>query len=117
MAAIHELLSRVEDEELRAKLEEEFNKLSKHKKFGLVFEEHLPECTPLFDMPVKRGSVVARKAGAVSEMYDVIAIKDGIATCVHQVSKEEKEIDMLPLSRTLKNETYLGVLLCPGKVR
>ena len=25
--------------------------------------------------------------------------------------------DMLPLSRTLKNETYLGVLLCPGKVR
>ena len=25
--------------------------------------------------------------------------------------------DMLPLSRTLKNETYWGVLLCPGKVR
>ena len=25
--------------------------------------------------------------------------------------------DMLPLSRTLKNETYLGVLLCPGKVK
>ena len=27
------------------------------------------------------------------------------------------DFDMLPLSRTLKNETYLGVLLCPGKVR
>ena len=27
------------------------------------------------------------------------------------------DYDMLPLSRTLKNETYLGVLLCPGKVR
>lgn len=39
MAAIHELLSRVEDEELRAKLEEEFNKLSKQKKFGLA--EHI----------------------------------------------------------------------------
>ena len=92
MAAIHELLSRVEDEELRAKLEEEFNKLSKQKKFGLVFEEHLPECTPLFDMPVKRGSVVAKKAGAVSEMLDVLAVKDGIAACVHQVSKEKEEI-------------------------
>lgn len=92
MAAIHELLSRVEDEELRAKLEEEFNKLSKQKKFGLVFEEHLPECTPLFDMPIKRGSVVAKKAGAVSEMYDILAIKDGIAACVHQVSKEREEI-------------------------
>jgi len=92
MAAIHELLSRVEDEELRAKLEEEFNKLSKQKKFGLVFEEHLPECTPLFDMPVKRGSVVAKKAGTVSEMYDILAIKDGIAACVHRVSKEREEI-------------------------
>ncbi len=61
MAAIHELLSRVDDEELRAKLEEEFNKLSKQKKFGLVFEEHLPECTPLFDMPIKRGSVSMNK--------------------------------------------------------
>jgi adenine-specific DNA-methyltransferase len=92
MAAIHELLSRVEDEELRTKLEEEFNKLSKQKKFGLVFEEHLPECTPLFDMPIKRGSVVAKKAGAVSEMLDVLAVKDGIAACVHQVSKEKEEI-------------------------
>lgn len=97
MAAIHELLSRVEDEELRAKLEEEFNKLSKQKKFGLVFEEHLPECTPLFDMPVKRGSVVAKKTGAVSEMYDVLAIKDGIAACVHQVSKEKEEIPVKDL--------------------
>ena len=36
------------------------------------------------------------------------------------VELEEKtppDIDMLPLSRTLKNETYLGVLLYPGKVR
>jgi len=94
MAAIHELLSRVEDEELRTKLEEEFNKLSKQKKFGLVFEEHLPECTPLFDMPIKRGSVVAKKAGAVSEMLDVLAVKDGIAACVHQVSKEKEEIPL-----------------------
>lgn len=92
MAAIHELLSRVEDEELRTKLEEEFNKLSKQKKFGLVFEEHLPECTPLFDMPIKRGSVVAKKVGAVSEMLDVLAVKDGIAACVHQVSKGKEEI-------------------------
>ena len=42
-------------------------------------------------MPVKRGSVVERKASAVSEMHDVLVIKDGIAACVHQVSKENAE--------------------------
>ena len=54
MAAIHDLLAQVQDEALRARLEQEINRLTKQKKFGLVFEEHLPECTPLYDVPVKR---------------------------------------------------------------
>lgn len=61
MAAIHDLLAQVQDEALRARLEQEINRLSKTKKFGLVFEEHLPECTPLYDIPVKRGSTVAKR--------------------------------------------------------
>lgn len=52
MAAIHDLLAQVQDEALRARLEQEINRLTKQKKFGLVFEEHLPECTPLYDVPV-----------------------------------------------------------------
>jgi len=54
MAAIHELLAQVQDESLRTRLEDEINKFSKQKKFGLVFEEHLPECTPLFDVPISQ---------------------------------------------------------------
>lgn len=92
MAAIHDLLAQVQDEALKARLEQEINRLSKTKKFGLVFEEHLPECTPLYDIPVKRGSTVAKKTGAVSEMYEVSAIKDGIATCYHKVTEEKEEI-------------------------
>ena len=92
MAAIHDLLAQVQDEALRARLEQEINRLSKTKKFGLVFEEHLPECTPLYDIPVKRGSTVAKKTGAVSEMYEVSAIKDGVATCYHKVTEEKEEI-------------------------
>lgn len=92
MAAIHDLLAQVQDEALRAKLEQEINRLSKTKKFGLVFEEHLPECTPLYDIPVKRGSTVAKKTGAASEMYEVSSIKDGIATCYHKVTEEKEEI-------------------------
>lgn len=92
MAAIHDLLDQVQDEALRARLEQEINRLSKTKKFGLVFEEHLPECTPLYDIPIKRGSIVAKKTGAVSEMYEVSSIKDGVAACYHKVTGKKEEI-------------------------
>ena len=50
MAAIHDLLAQVQDEALRARLEQEINKLSKTKKFGLVFEEPANSyCTKLFN--------------------------------------------------------------------
>ena len=94
MAAIHDLLTQVQDEALRERLQKEIEKLEKSKKFGLVFEEHLPECTPLYDIPVKRGSTVAKKTGAVSEMYEVSAIKDGIATCYHKVTAQMEMISV-----------------------
>lgn len=54
MAELHELIGKIENPELRAQIQEAANKLFKQKKFGLVFEEHLPECTPLYDIPVMR---------------------------------------------------------------
>ena len=49
MASIHDLVAKIADPDLRAKIEAEVNRLSKQKKFGLVFEDHMPECTPLYD--------------------------------------------------------------------
>lgn len=92
MAAIHDLLAQIQDEALRTRLEQEIDRLSKTKKFGLVFEEHLPECTPLYDIPVKKGSIVAKKTGTISEMYEVSTIKDRIATCYHKVTEEKGDI-------------------------
>jgi adenine-specific DNA-methyltransferase len=92
MAAIHDLLAQVQDDTLRERLEQEINKLTKTKKFGLVFEEHLPECTPLYDVPVKKGGSVAKRTGAVNIVYEVSSIKDGIATCVNKVTQEKVQI-------------------------
>ena len=55
MAAINDLISQIQDETLRNRIQEEVSKMAKQKKFGLVFEEHMPESTPLYDMPIKRG--------------------------------------------------------------
>ncbi len=94
MAAIHDLLSQVQDEALRERLEQEINRMSKTKKFGLVFEEHIPECTPLYDIPVKKGSLVAKKSESISDLYEVEYIKDGIANCYHKVTGTNAAIEV-----------------------
>ena len=56
MANLQDLISQVEDPALRDRLQEEADRLLNQKKFGLVFEEHLPEVTPLYDIPVRVGA-------------------------------------------------------------
>ena len=98
MAAIHDLLAQIQDEALRERIEKEIDKLSKTKKFGLVFEEHMPECTPLYDVPVKRGSTVAKKDGNISDIYTVQLIKGQNAICIKKSSDMVEEIP-IPIYR------------------
>lgn len=58
MALLQDYMKQVDDEPLRQRIMVEVNKLSKEKKFGLVFEEHLPECTPLYDVEIRLDSKV-----------------------------------------------------------
>lgn len=88
MAALDDLISQIPDESLRERIRAEMKRANRRKKFGLVFEEHLPEATPLYDIPVKRGSVVARKNGQVTDIYYVEKIEDGQAACFHKATKE-----------------------------
>lgn len=92
MAAIHDLLAQVQDQALRDRLEREINRLTKSKKFGLVFEDHMPECTPLYDVSVKRGGLVAKKTGKVNEVYEVETIADGMAVCVNRTTLEKENL-------------------------
>lgn len=88
MAALDDLISQIPDESLRERIRAEVKRANRQKKFGLVFEEHLPEATPLYDIPVKRGSVVATKDGQVTDIYYVEKIEDGQAACFHKATKE-----------------------------
>ncbi len=88
MAALNELIQKVENPELRAQLQAAADKLAKQKKFGLVFEEHLPECTPLYDIPARKGLKVSVRSGKANETYTVLKIEDGVATCLPKNSKE-----------------------------
>ncbi len=88
MAAINDLIRQITDPDLRDRIQKEVNRLAKQKKFGLVFEEHLPECTPLYDIPVHRGGKVALKAGDVSDFYQVLNVEDGNALCIKRGETE-----------------------------
>ena len=96
MAAIHDLLAQIQDEGLRSRIEQEVNKLSKTKKFGLVFEEHLPECTPLYDMPVKKGvNVMLRNSKEDKSIYTVLKIDGDNVSCAKKDNHQElKEFNL-----------------------
>ena len=53
MAAINDLVAQIQDEDLKQRIEAELKRVMKHKKFGLVFEDHLPE--GLNDGPIYPG--------------------------------------------------------------
>lgn len=95
MAVIDDLLQKIQDPVLRDRLAREIHKATKHKKFGLVFEEHLPECTPLYDVPVKKGSKVALRTGKVNDFYTVSELSGGIASCY---TKDRSGIVDFPVS-------------------
>lgn len=91
MSAINDLIRQITDPDLRDKIQKEVNKLAKQKKFGLVFEEHLPECTPFYDVPVRRGVKAALKSGDVSDFYQVLKVEDGKAICIKRGETEAVE--------------------------
>ncbi len=100
MAELHELIEKIENPELRAQIQAAADRLTKQKKFGLVFEEHLPECTPLYDIPVRKGLKVSVRNGKANETYTVLKVENGVATCLPKNSKDAVQFAVTDLVTT-----------------
>jgi len=61
MALLDDLISQIPDLALRRRLQKSIGDLRRRQKFGLVFEEHIPETTAVFGLPVQAGSIVQRR--------------------------------------------------------
>ncbi len=81
MAKIEDLIAQIPDERLRIGIAAEVKALKKTKKFGLVFEDHLPETVRLPRLPVKPGELVSLKREAGNQLWRVKTIHKNIATC------------------------------------
>jgi adenine-specific DNA-methyltransferase len=97
MALLQDLIQQIDDPALRERILQETNKLLKQKKFGLVFEEHIPECTPLYDIPVRKGALVAIKGKNIQQSYMVESITGGTAKCYEKERKTTVEIPVSSL--------------------
>jgi adenine-specific DNA-methyltransferase len=61
MAKIEDLITEIADARLRGEIAREVAALKRQKKFGLVFEEHIPEQLTLPGLPVKPGLRVVKR--------------------------------------------------------
>ena len=57
----------------------------------------MPECTPLYDVPVKRGATVAKRDGAINDIYVVQSMKGENAICMKKSSDSIEEISVSDL--------------------
>ena len=89
MAQLEDLIQDIADPRLRAQIASEVGKLKARKKFGLVFEQHLPETVQLPSLPVKPGTRVAYRDGRAG-LFTVSRINGKTATITPEVGGQEE---------------------------
>ena len=118
MAAIDDLIAQIEDKALRERLRMEANRITREKKFGLVFEEHLPELTPIYNAKVRRFSKVALRDGSLEDLWRVLSIRVGKAHCRNISTGETRWIRVDNLVVTLQFGEPIFPALAPlGKIQ
>lgn len=91
MAAIHDLLKQITDPKLRERIARQYDDDTRQKKFGLVYQQHLPEVVPIYSAKPRRGDLVAKRGGTLSETWRVRRLENGIAHLVKPRNAGEKE--------------------------
>jgi adenine-specific DNA-methyltransferase len=93
MAKIEDLVKRISDEKLRGEIAAEVRELKKHKQFGLVFEEHLPEMLRLPNVAIRVGNLVVQRDAPGNDVWRVIGIKGKNATCRQPINPSKYDAE------------------------
>jgi adenine-specific DNA-methyltransferase len=81
MAAIHDLIAQIGDARLRERITAEWAKATRDRKFGLVFEDHLPELLPLPKARPRKGDLVCQRVGTLKDLWRVQGFAGGRVQC------------------------------------
>lgn len=73
---LDQLIGRIQDESLRTRLANEVELLRGSRRFGLVFDRHLPESVRLSDYPIRKGIRVALRDESIADTWTVERFTD-----------------------------------------
>jgi len=77
MGRLDDLIDEVKDPGLRKELLSALSDMKRKQRFGLVFEEHIPETTALMGLPIQAGLVVQRRDREGNGLCRVKSLLDG----------------------------------------
>jgi len=97
MSAIEQYINRIPNTELQQHLREEIERLTKKKRFGLVYENHLPDNVVMPEVKIRRGTKVALRDQTPNDVYEVQNLTDTEVTCIHLSTMEEKTLPLADL--------------------
>lgn len=107
---LNSLIGKIEDPQLRAEISREVGLIRDNKRFGLVFERHLPEVAKLHSHPVRRGCSVKRRVQGESPDGLVTAVNSGVATVAWEDgSAEEVPSDQLVVVAQFGEPVFPGL--------
>jgi adenine-specific DNA-methyltransferase len=92
MARIDDLVALVEDPDLRRNLEAATAELKRQQRFGLVFEEHIPETTALLNFPIRAGATVQRRTDpSGKQLFRVADVQGEVAVVTNASGSDAAE--------------------------
>ena len=120
MAKIEDLIDEIADPVLRESVGAEVRELKRTKRFGLVFEEHIPETVSLHGLPIRQGLLVQnRKTPDDLTEFRVLGVDDGEATLVPKGTEGPQTkvgVDDLLVVKQFHERIFPGLTLV-GNVR
>ena len=92
MAQLEDLIREIADPRLRSQIASEVSKLKARKKFGLVFEQHLPEIVQLPGLPIKPNARVAKRNGHSAGLFLVTSVSGKKASILPERGGPEESV-------------------------
>ncbi|MFG3645100.1 site-specific DNA-methyltransferase [Micromonospora sp. NPDC047762] len=107
---LDQLIGQIADEALRARLAREVELLRGSRRFGLVFDRHLPESVRLVEHPIRKGVKVTLRDESTSDSWRVLGFTDpSRTTAVLDGDGGQRDADDLVVIREFGEAVFPGL--------
>lgn len=108
---LDEAIARIEDEALRQRIAREVELLRGSRRFGLVFDRHLPESVRLADHPIRQGVRVSLRDESSPETWRVVGFTDsGRQVALLSGAGGERPVSELVVVREFGEPVFPGLV-------